>query len=316
MKRAILILLILSIMLAFASCCSTQPEQAEYNVFFSESILAEYNLEDMPIPSLEESVIYGDEVNALYLNLTEEEFNSYAEKLSTYILSRKDIYNKGIWYAYDLAAGPLFIPLSIDVYIPLEDNADQLTNEFKLAFSTTEDLSSGWITDLMSDAYEIYVKYEIGVIDEIDFEYNTVIKIGKTEYARFDTCAKDHKYDEGISYPIPGIETAIDVYNCIYCGYKTQSYYYGSNNTNAYSTIIVEGAEYLEKECYRTFAVNPTCYAGLIEQIIIPKSDNAKYAVTVNGFEIPMTYEEDNCLIYGFIMPCCDVEIEITEISE
>ena len=313
MKKAFLTLILSTIVLCLASCCSTEPEQAVYNVFFSEDLLAEYDLDDMPVPSLDDSVIYGEDVNVLYLNLTKEEFNAYIEELSSYILSRDDIYNKGVWYTSDIAVGPLFIPLTIDVYIPFEDNTDLLANGNKLAFSKEEDLSSGWVLGLMSDAYEIDIQYENGIIHEIDFEYNTVIKIGKAEYARFDTCAKEHKYGEPITYPIPGLEAVIDVYQCIYCGSKTQSYYYGGNDYNAYATVIVKGSEYLESECYRTFSVNPTCYAGLIEQIIIPESDDATYSVTVNGFEIPMTYKEDNCLVYGFIMPDCDVEIAITK---
>ena len=313
MKKVILTLLLPFIVFCLPSCCYSQPKQAEYNVFFSEIILAEYNLDDMPVPSLDRSVIYGEETNVLYLNLTDEEFSAYTEELSSYILSRDDIYNKGIWYTSDLAVGPLFIPLSIDVYIPLEDNADQIIGGNKLAFSMEKELSSGWVTDLMSDAYEINILHEDGIIEEINFKYNTVIKIGKAEYARFDTCAKEHKYGDAISYPIPGLETVIDVYNCVYCGTETQNYYYGGSDHKTYATVIVKGAEYLESECYRTFSVNPTCYAGLIEQIIIPKSDNATYSVTVNGFDIPITYEEDNCLVYGFIMPSCDVEIEITE---
>ena len=97
---------------------------------------------------------------------------------------------------------------------------------------------------------------------------------------------------------------------------KWKSYYYGGGDYNEYATIIANGAEYLERECYRTFTVNPTCYAGLIEYVVIPKSDTAEYTVTVNGIEIPLSYEEDNCLYYGFIMPCCDVEIAITEVVE
>lgn len=314
MKKVISTLILLSIVLCISSCCSTQPQQAEYSVFFSESVLVEYDLEDMPVPNLTKSVIYGDEINVLYLNLTEDEFKSYTEELTSYVLSRDDIYNKGLWYTYDIAVGPLFLPLSIDVYIPLDDNKDKINGGYKLAFSKEDKLSSGWVTDLMSNAYEIDVRYENGVIDEIDFEYNTVIKIGKAEYARFDTCAKEHKYGEAISYPVPGTEMEIYVSYCTYCGTETQSYYYGGDDHNAYATVIVKGAEYLERECYRTFSVNPTCYAGLIEYIEIPQNDNAAYVVTVNGFEIPLTYEESNCLFYGFIMPSCDVEIEITEI--
>ena len=314
MKRAILTLFLLSVVLSISSCCSPQAEQAEYNVFFSQSVLKEYNLEDMPVPSLKETVIYGEEINVLYLNLAKDEFEAYAEKLSNYILSREDIYYKGVLYTYDIAVGPMFLPLTIDVYVSLEDNIDQLTNGYKFAFSKEDELSSGWVTDLMSNAYEIDVIYENGIIDEINFEYNTVIKIGKAEYARFDPCAKEHKYGDAISYPVPGAGIDIVVSYCTYCGTETQSYYYGGGDYNAYATVIVSGAEYLEKECYRTFTVNPTCYAGLIEYIKIPRSDTAEYTVKVNGFEIPLSYEEDNCLVYGFVMPSCDVEIEITKI--
>lgn len=316
MKKAILTSLLLIFVLSVSSCCASQPEQAEYNVFFSESVLAEYDLEDMPIPSLKNSVIYGDEINTLYLNLTEDELEAYTDDLLDYVLSREDIYYKGVWYTADIAVGPLFLPLSIDVYIPLEDNVDQISGGYQLAFTKESELSSGWVTDIMSEAYEIVVRYEQGAIDEIDFEYNTVIKIGKAEYARFDACAKEHKYGKAISYPVPGAKMDIDVSYCTYCGAETQSYYYGGGDYNEYATIIANGAEYLERECYRTFTVNPTCYAGLIEYVVIPKSDTAEYTVTVNGIEIPLSYEEDNCLYYGFIMPCCDVEIAITEVVE
>lgn len=309
MKKILVVFLILLI-LNITGCVSSQPNYLEYDTFFKTEKLIEYHLDNLPKPSLKDSVLYNNNGNTLYMNLTQDEFDDYLKEIANYILSKEDVYNKGLYYTNDLLSGPLFLPLDIDVYIPLEDNQNYSKSGNAFAFSLEEELYDGWMPNSMVEAFKVEVKFLPGVLDDINFKYTSYIEIGPIKYAQYDYCIKEHKYGEVKSYPVPNTDIVIDISNCIYCGEKKQSEYYG-NNISTYSKEVVKGYKYLDSDCYRQYLENPTGFAGLIEHLKLRKVENEQYQVLVNGFEIPLIYEEDYFIIYGFIMPMSDVEIEI-----
>ena len=237
------------------------------------------------------------------LNLTEEEFSTYLNDLSNYILVKENVYFKGLKYDEEIAVGPLFIPLKVDVYIPLIDNKVFSKKGECFAFSLKEELNNGWISNSMSETYKLNLKWSEGKLEDINFEYTCYLEIGDVELAKFDPCAKEHKYsEEFLSYPVPNTNIVIDITYCDYCKDKKQSEYYGGTDITSYSKVITKGDEYVGRECYQQYLINPNCYAGLMEHIEIPKSDLYDYEVKVNGFSIPVVYEENDNLVYGFIL--------------
>lgn len=312
MKRILLFLLMPVIMLSLASCFGKEKDITyTEDIFFNEDTLALYHLEDLPTPNFDNSRMNQEEPNVLYLNMSDAEFNAYCQAVAIYLLAREDVYYAGVMYDIHLFVGPLFIPMSYDVYIPLSDNVDELGETNKFAFAMESELTSGWVTNGMKQAYEISIyRTKQALEGDTSYTYNTYIEISEAK-AVYEPCAKEHKYGEDFSYPVPNTDVVIDIYYCEYCGHQGQSDYYGGADTNAYSISITQGKECLEYECLRQYTVNPSGYAGLEQEIKVLKKDAIEYKVTVNGFELPVIYEEEYYLVYGFIMPQCDIEIKI-----
>lgn len=312
MKKILFSTIVAVIMLSLVSCFGKEKEiNYTHNVFFTEETLALYHFENLPVPEFQDSRIDEEKPNILYLNMTDEEFDSYSVEVAEYLLSRDDIYYAGIAYDVTLFVGPLFIPMSYDVYIPLSDNLEELGDTNKFAFALDSELTTGWVMNGMKQDYEISLYRIDGALEgNTSYTYNTYIKISEAR-AVYETCAKEHKYGEELAYPVPNTDIVIDIYYCTYCGSQGQSDYYGGADTNAYSISIIQGKDCLEYECLRKYTVNPSGYAGLEEEIKVLKNENLDYSITVNGFEIPMLYEEGDYLVYGFIMPKCDIEIKI-----
>ena len=318
MKKALISLIIVCISVALFSCIGNKRIPVyENDVFFSEDVMLEYEFEGLPIPSFESSRMDIEKNNVLYLNMTDEQFEDYRDAVVQYLLEREGIYNLGVWYDVRLFVGPMFIPIVYDSYIPLVDNINDLSDTNKFAFSLKEELTYGWISGLMVNAYEIEVSRINGTLDgEEAFEYNTYISIDNAR-AVYEPCSKEHKYGEARSYPLPNSDLVIDIYHCVYCGSEIHSEYFAGGDNTWYKKRILTGANYLERSCFNEYAGdNPGSYAGLEQDLKILKQEGVEFKVRVNGFEIPVAYEEDGCLIYGFIMPQCDVEIEINIVEE
>ena len=205
------------------------------------------------------------------------------------------------------------MPLTVDVYIPLEDNLESLSTSNCFAFSLEDNLGSGWIINSMLNSYMINLCYVNGLIEDINFTFTSYLEIGELDLGEYSTCEKEHKYGEPKHYPVPNSDIVIDIYHCVYCGHQYQNEHYGDYTTK-YSLTYISGIEYLERTCYEEYQNWPYCYSGLEKHIRVNKIENEKFKVCVNDFEIPIINEEDTYYEYGFIMPKCDVEIEIVKI--
>lgn len=310
MKKLVSGLLLFIILFCLSACGEEKPVQLQYDSFFSEDHLNEFHMHGLPIPELQNSAL-NEDGTCLYLNLPKEDYLTYAYQVADYLLERPDVYNRGIWYSDYLVSGPLFIPMNVDEYIPLEDNLDFSDPDVQLAYSMEEDLGGGMFSLLMRDAYSVSIKYNPGMIKGSDFSYTGYIAIGKAERATYDTCAKEHKYGQWLSYPVPATDIAVYVARCEYCGSDTLKDYSYGDFRSEYSKTLASGGGYLEWECLRAFQVNPKGYWGSQQEIRVTKLEGTEFQVLVNGIPVPLTYEEDGCLVYGFTMPDCDVEVEV-----
>lgn len=308
MKKAIWILLF-ALLLCLAACGAAKLDDPTYNAFFSHEALAAYHVEGLPQPNVQNSVRVGDQT--IYLNLTGEEIATYTKAVAEYILSRSDVYYKGVFYEDRVAVGPLFFPLNEQVYVPFEMNADLTLTGNRFAFALESELGNGWLQHSMREAFEVSIQPTEGVLEEINFSYNAVLEIGAVKFARYETCAKEHKYGERLSYPVPNTEIVIHIAHCVYCNAEQRSEHYGDYQTK-YAKTIVDGVGYVESTCYSEYLINPTCYAGLEEHVVLRRNDDVIYTVAVNGFELPLLYKNEHELVYGFIMPQCDASIVIT----
>ena len=86
MRKTLLFCIVLVICLTmFTSCLFDKREK---DTFFSDEVLASNKLEGMPQPVLENS--YLVEGDTLYLNLTDEEYAAYVEKLAKFLVAKED----------------------------------------------------------------------------------------------------------------------------------------------------------------------------------------------------------------------------------
>ena len=119
MKRIIAIVLMLVFFLipltscdilagAFLIWAGTQQAQETdaQNEFFAPEYLAECKLEDMPVPNVDGS--FRTETK-LYLNMTDEEFDTYSKQVFDYLWAKEDAYFKGYEVDSGFAGGIFFI---------------------------------------------------------------------------------------------------------------------------------------------------------------------------------------------------------------
>ncbi len=315
MKKILYINLIFVLLFCTVSCKGNKKYTPIYNTFFEEEVLSINNLENLPKINNLDSLMYKEANNTLYLNLTKDEFNNYVNELYNYIINKENIYNVGLFYNNRTYVGPMFLPCNVEVFIPLVDSMEDNLLSYKFSFSTVEELNSGWISNQMHNCFSVMISYEDGYLDDVKYSYNTLLVVEEVNYASFDTCAKQHYYENEVVLVVPTTIYKVAYSYCKYCGKENQNYHYGDYQT-LYNVNIIEGLNYLDissKEAYNNF---PKCYVGLPYYIKIPYSENISYQVFVNDCEISLTHIKDNCFVYGFVMPYFDVNIKIIKVIE
>ena len=190
MKKIIAILLLLAMCLTFMTSCDIlagafliwagtqqQTTMVSENEFFATEYLAECKLEDVPVPNVDGS--FRTETK-LYLNMTEEEFDTYSKLVFDYLWAKEDAYFKGYEVDSGLAGGIFFV--GEDRYAPLLEDYNLENDAHRFIFSTTEFLNEG---DEYNINYWNYVVIRIvrssGTLEKEDFTYNTTIQITNQE---------------------------------------------------------------------------------------------------------------------------------------
>ena len=186
MKRIIAFILMLVIpLISLASCdilagafliwavVNQETSIIAENEFFDSEYLEACLLSDMPVPEVEGS--FRTETG-LYLNMTDEEFETYSKLVFDYLWTKEDAYFKGYLVDSGLAGGIFFAPE--DRYAPLTEDYDLDRESHRFIFSTTGLLNEG-------DEYNINYWNEVvvriirssGTLEKENFTYNTVIEI-------------------------------------------------------------------------------------------------------------------------------------------
>ena len=269
--------------------------------FFSQDYLEIFHLTDMPVPKLENSRLiapsfHGSEWHH-FGNLTREAFDAYVLSVVAYLKAREDIFYPS--YCYNK---------SENSYTTFGETYDTTKDHHRFAFSLQEDLDG---SDLI-DPIILEIFWEENAWGVMDFSSNTAIHIDNRYYrVAYKPCAVDHCYDEGIAYPVPGMNRSITIRDCIYCDATTQS---GSlESEQSFAVSVAQGSEHILHYGWAdTTASNvDSLHAGLVLEITVRREAGGQMTLLINGEPIPVLREDENTQTFGFIMPESDVTIEI-----
>lgn len=296
------VILLLSIVLSLVLLVSCESSYTE-NRFFSEELLIESKLLDMPVPpGIENSVNkYG---NFIYLNLTDAEYEEYVGDLLAYLKAKEDIYYLG----YTVGSGLMAEMFPYDEIAPITDSYNTGEDEHHFHFSTVDGLGN---SDMLASPVEIIIIRESGKLKYNNYEYNTTVALcdGFLAAAMWNLCGAEHTYGEGVEYIIPGSGQTVTEYVCVYCGHDEFSRFIGDLKTYSITIEDTDADHYLVHR-------RDSHISGLVVEMMAEKIDGAELKFIVNGTEIPPRDSEDReWWIYEFIMPCEDVVI-FTELAE
>lgn len=299
MKKLLLLSLVLLMALPLFGCMPNYPA----DTFFSDELLAESGLADLPVPQIENSRLDG---KSLCLNLTEAEYAAYVAELVAYLRGREDVHHLS-FYVSRYLMGEI---APVDVCAPLPEEYDCSAGRHEFVFSYTAELSEN---QMMRDPVRITVIRDVRELFRGNFTYNTEILLQPSALAaaEVDPCAAQHTYDEGTAYPIPGWERSITRYTCIYCGDTKQSEYLDSRKS--YAVTVAQGRNYILSNNWNQVVAwdIDSLHAGGTLEITVRRATTGSTALLVNGESIPVLREDKNTQTFGFIMPESDVTIEI-----
>lgn len=300
MKKLLLLTLAVLLALPLYGCVPEWPK----DTFYRADILAECDLSDLPMPKLENSRLGGE---YLYCNLTQEEYETYVAELLAYLRGREDIHHLCYQHSRHLLAE--IVP--VDVCAPLPEDYDHTGDLHRFVFAYTEALGDD---NRMADPIRISVIRETGTLFRTDFTYNTVIHLqpASSVPAELDYCAGEHTYDEGMAYPVPGLDREITVRYCIHCGNETRSEYFTSGGIKEYTITVSQGRNHIWGNNWSDLPWGiDSLYAGQILEIttFIPKEGTIE--LLVNGETIPVLRTAGDKQTFGFIMPEANVDIKI-----
>ena len=292
MKKFVFIFLCLISLFGLTACNASYEEKK----FFSEEVLSQAKLNDIPVPAnIENSVIqYG---NKLYLKLTDDEYVQYVASVLSYLKTKEDIYYLG----YSVGSGLVAELFSYNEIAPLTENYKETLDNHHFFFSKENGIDD---KNFLSAPVEIDIKRVNAELTYKKFQYNTqiIINEGHLAQAQWNICGAIHTFDEGKEYKIPGSNNTVTEYTCIHCGSTEMSDFVG--DMKMYNIIIEDtnADQYIIKK-------SDSVPSGVIVSIITQKLLDADIRFIVNGTEIKPRETEDDKWSYDFIMPCCDVVI-------
>ena len=295
--------LCISLFLCICCCSSCRPSYSK-GEFFSDEFLSTVGLADMPIPpNLDKSMI--QQGKALYLGLTNSEYEEYVTSLLEYLRSKEDIFHLGFSVGRYLD-GEIF---PYNVIAPLTDDYNCSEINHSLFFSVADGFRGRGGNRLTSPVH-ISIRYEYGELTYEGYEYNTVIAIsdGLSAEAEWNICGAEHTYDDGKEYIIPGSRKTVVEYKCIFCEQKKLSDFIGDSKTYNITIEDTYASRYLRN-------VPDNSISGVIVSIRANKPSDADLKFIVNGTEIEAYEPYNGILFYEFIMPCSDVVITTEIIS-
>ncbi len=100
-----------------------------FDTFYDDEFMLQRKLSDMPLPNLDGSAM--TEANVVHLNMTDNEFIEYCQKILAYLLAKEDAYYKGYGS-----------PTNDHHYLPLTDEYSITPTSQNFIFSTTPELNN------------------------------------------------------------------------------------------------------------------------------------------------------------------------------
>ena len=291
MKRLLALILTAILCLCCLASCGGSYNK---NEFFSEEMLTQNKLADMPVPPHVDNSVnqYG---NILYLNLTKDEYESYVSDLLQYLRAKEDISYLG----YSVGSGLVAEMIPYDEIAPITDSYSPSRDSHKIFFSTKNGIDDN---NYLNYPVEIEIIRKSGKLNFDNFEYNTQICIsdGYSAQAQWNLCGTEHTYDEGIEYKIAGSDRTITEYTCVNCGSTELSDFIGDMK---FYNITIEDIDNCLID-HPTEGISGTIYRVKAHKII-----DADLKFVVNGTRIYPRETDDDKWIYEFVMPCEDIVI-------
>lgn len=298
MKKTAILALILVQILALCSCSIVGLKNDDMSgEFFAEEYLAQNDLDSLPVPKLESSVLRKD--RTLYLNLSDDEYIAYLGQIVKYLRARDDVFNLS---QYESTNYLMLIPIKYN-YSPVGDGFVPNAATITLAFSKSEELDED---GCLVDPICVSLTRKSGTHSYSGFTYNCYMTIGTPSMSCYlDRCYYEHTYGEGEELIVPtanGVSTVMH-YTCIYCGQTHFSKFIG--DMKYYNATFAEGGEYVAR------GIGEQQISGLIVDVCVAKL-HSNLVLTVNGIEIPgHASSEDALWHYTFVMPCEDITLSL-----
>ena len=309
MRTILSVLVVTLLAVTLVSCFSS--DVGDVGAYFSDEILTEKNITDMPRPDgLDEGVcVDGDE---LYLNMTDDEYSDYVMKVVEYLKGREEIYylSHSVDSGYD---GVFLLLRRYDICQPIPQEYDYSSISHTFVFSTSPELGGSDDMRIMNDTLiNIVRESKTEEYGRTGIKYNTVITIKGNTSPKYDLCHFNHAYNDGVEYIIPGSDQTMFIYECQNCGATRRSGIFSDYNAYTVYTNDVNGIKYVTKQ----FSPTDITSGSLFEIHTVAMDGIRVYA---NDVELMMTSIDTDSesgetlgYCYGFIMPCRDVEIKIT----
>ena len=311
MKRYLLFSLLVIIISSLLCSCvlfrdpTPWEEGKQKDTLFSSELLAEWKIEELPLPAPENVYLGG---KTLYCNMTREEYESYVQSVVEYLLNDENLFHTGYNYGTSMGSFFGFPPYWIIYkYAPLIEGYDVSAESHRFIYSLSEEMEISNGMASLNGYRNISIEWCPTTPNNSEFSYTVKISLDADMEYEYNLCYHSHDMIEVGNYPVAGTEKIITLYHCTRCGCGDRSEYL--TGEGKFSINIVEGAEYV-LDC------DEWSYDNMVVTLKTRAVTDAELKVVANGAPLPRTKTEFEYWSYVFIMPAEDVDISITIAEE
>ena len=316
MRRILtLILLILCTSALLSSCFlfrdpTPWEEGKQKDTPFSDELITGMGLDEMPMPSIENSYLSSDG-SVLYCNMTREEYLAYVQSVVDFLRASEELYNPGHRFGYTYR-GVFLLLYRIDEFAPLTDAYDVDADSHRFIYAVDSEVEYGYeYGELVSERF-ISVDWCPTTPKNSEFSYTVKIKLDLYGGHTYHFCYYEHDVVSRATYPVPGSDKQITLFDCRRCGWNDRTEYldWGYREDHNYEITVVEGQQFV------VGSTGDKCFANLTYELRTIPIYDADLRVLANGTEIPRTDANEEYWSYRFIMPGYDVEITIEIVGD
>ena len=316
MKRyCLLLLLIICISALLCSCIlfrdpTPWEEGKQKDTPFSNELISEMGLTEMPMPSFENSYLSSDG-SLLYCNMTREEYLDYVQSVVDFLKGSEELYNPGYRFGYT-HRGVFLLLSKIDEFAPLIDGYNVDDDSHRFIYAIDPEVEYGYEYGELTSERFISVDWCPTTPKNSEFSYTVEIKLDLYEAHTYHFCYHEHDVISRATYPVPGTDKQITIFDCSRCAWTGRTEYLDSGNRedHNYEITVVEGEQFV------VGSINDKCFSNITHELRTIPIYDAELRVLANGTEIPRTSASDEYWGYRFIMPGYDVEITIEIVGD